>query len=180
MRKTMALITVAATVTLLAGCSDDDSTPAADPHKDSIAEDGHRADQEDLDFDIPEDEELFADLHGGANPPTLTLLTWGSSSCPAVPTHIAWAESKTLALTVQDDYGEKACTQDMTPWVSTVELPPSQDGNYVSEVIVNGEKIDFTINGEDPEEANKDSEDEDDSGDDDESSDEESEDSKEA
>jgi len=146
-RRIFAMPFVLASAIVLAACAGESNEKAADPHPESIATSGARADEDNLGFPLPEEEEMIVDVRPDAYPAELTLVTWGSSACPTVPTSVSWAGSSTIVLAITSDYGDQACTADMVPWASIVELPPRKEGGEITEVRVEGKDVNFLVNG---------------------------------
>lgn len=59
----------------------------------------------------------------------LYLVTWGSSSCPKLPTKVAADGAHHLVIRTKAYLakGDNACTADLGPTTSTVTLPPESD-----------------------------------------------------
>src|SRR5690625_7050708 len=76
---------------------------------------------------MPEQETRAAHIDYSTDPAQLTLITWGSSTCPEYPTNITWSNATTLAIASSTDYGDVACTMDLVPNAAVVEVPPNQD-----------------------------------------------------
>jgi hypothetical protein len=65
-----------------------------------------------------------------AGPRSIYVMTWGSSSCPNIPTSVdAAAVDLVFIRTVEHDFhpGDDACTEDMAVTTSLVRLPSSID-----------------------------------------------------
>jgi len=146
-RRIFALPIVLTSAVVLAACASESNEKAADPHPESIATSGARADEDNLGFTLPEEEEMIVDVRPDTYPAALTLVTWGSSACPTVPTSVSWAGPSTIVLAITSDYGDQACTADMVPWASVVELPPRKEGGEITEVRVEGKDVKFLVNG---------------------------------
>lgn len=61
----------------------------------------------------------------GESPRELQVVTFGSSTCPVVPTDVTWdADASTLRITLSgtDEY-TRPCTMDLVPTTSVVTLP---------------------------------------------------------
>ncbi|HEU5155694.1 MAG TPA: hypothetical protein VFU43_01775 [Streptosporangiaceae bacterium] len=52
----------------------------------------------------------------------LEITTWGSGSCPGVPTGLRARGAHALEVTISDDYSG-ACTADLAPTTSVIEVP---------------------------------------------------------
>jgi len=78
-----------------------------------------------------------------AEPPTLTVTSWGSSSCPAIPVGIAWQGSTTLALEMARS-NNMSCTADSVPFSHVVEIPVENSVDDAVEVLVNGKAVPHT------------------------------------
>lgn len=59
----------------------------------------------------------------------LALTTWGSGSCPAVPVALTAPDADTVDITLSADYGASACTADLGPTTSVLELPEKVKGS---------------------------------------------------
>lgn len=72
---------------------------------------------------------------------TVLLTTYGSSSCPTVPTAIKADEQKGLiTVTVSDDW-DGACTADDSPYTTEIRVPEEMDlSRAVHLIVVDGEK----------------------------------------
>ncbi|UZN03913.1 hypothetical protein [Cellulomonas sp. S1-8] len=65
-------------------------------------------------------------VHAGDDPRQLLVVTFGSSTCPVLPTDVMWdatAEVLQIELTDNEAYADRACTMDMAPTTSVVALP---------------------------------------------------------
>lgn len=61
---------------------------------------------------------------------TIYVMTWGSGSCPKIPTSVEMPEANTVVInTVEHDFysGDDACTADLAVTTSVVRLPSSVD-----------------------------------------------------
>lgn len=147
LRKTRVHVVIAACVVLvLSACGSesdgdaDDGTPAK-----SIAIRIGSTSKFDYEFELPPAEENRAFIDYSTDPGQVTVVTWGSSSCPAYPTSITWSNPTTLAIAMSEDYGDKACTADLGPNFAVIEVPPNQDGNEADAVVLNGNEIEVEI-----------------------------------
>jgi hypothetical protein len=69
------------------------------------------------------------------------VTTWGSGSCPRIPTSVhARGVNKVVITTVEHDFfaGDNACTSDLGPTTSTVLLPEEIDRTRAVMVDVDG------------------------------------------
>lgn len=66
-----------------------------------------------------------ATVVAGDDPRTLEVVTFGSSTCPVLPTDVAWdADAQTVRITLSDPGAYAGvCTADMAPTTSVVALP---------------------------------------------------------
>ena len=54
----------------------------------------------------------------------LQVVTYGSSTCPVLPTDVTWdAAGQTVAITLTGPSGDDVCTMDFVPTTSVVALP---------------------------------------------------------
>jgi len=54
----------------------------------------------------------------------LQVVTYGSSTCPVLPTDVTWdAAAQTVAITLTGPSGDDVCTMDFVPTTSVVALP---------------------------------------------------------
>jgi hypothetical protein len=53
----------------------------------------------------------------------LEITTWGSGSCPGVPTRVRVRGQHAVEVTISADYSG-ACTADLGPTTSVIEVPP--------------------------------------------------------
>ncbi|WP_309133604.1 hypothetical protein [Cellulomonas sp.] len=78
------------------------------------------------------------------DPRRVRVVTWGSSSCPTLPDDVLWDEAaEVLRVTLTDAtaYGDRACTTDMAPTTSVVELPDEAPDASGLSVEVAGETL---------------------------------------
>jgi len=134
----VALLMLASTAACGTETEADDGLPAG-----SIAIKSYAPTETDPGFELPKSGENLAQADYSAMPATLTLITWGSSTCPEYPTSVTWSKPTTLVIATSTDYGDAACTMDLVPNAMVVEIPPSQDHNRVEAVILNGEEIEL-------------------------------------
>jgi hypothetical protein len=72
---------------------------------------------------------------------TLALTTMGSSSCPAVPIKLTVRNTHTVEVTFSSDYGSAAaCSTDIVPTTSVIDLPDSVRTSESITVQVRGER----------------------------------------
>lgn len=149
MRRIWQVVGAVAILALASACGSEEE-PGADEDApvESIAIDTSRADEANLGFEMPVQETRAAHIDYSTDPAQLTLITWGSSTCPEYPTNITWSNATTLAIASSTDYGDVACTMDLVSNAAVVEVPPNQDSSEAETVVLNGDEIEL-INGAD-------------------------------
>jgi len=74
------------------------------------------------------------------------VTTWGSSSCPKLPTSVHAAGAHGVQINTAEHYlhkGDNACTSDLAPTTSTVRLPPEIDDTAALAVTIDGTPIEL-------------------------------------
>ena len=74
---------------------------------------------------------------GWSGPGLMYLVTYGSGSCPKLPTSVSAAGSNQLTLTTAPS-SDGPCTMDFGPTTSVVDVPPGIDDTKPVEVTVDG------------------------------------------
>lgn len=80
-------------------------------------------------------------IDASAHPPQLTVTLWGSTSCPAFPTAIEWANSSTLEITMRVPDGSQGCTADLSPYSHVILRPEGGDASSVKFARIGDEGI---------------------------------------
>ncbi|HEY7988480.1 MAG TPA: hypothetical protein VIE19_04620 [Lapillicoccus sp.] len=78
-----------------------------------------------------------ASLVGWSGPGLMYLVTYGSGSCPKLPTSVAVAQGNRLTI-VTAPSSDGPCTMDFGPTTSAVDVPPGIDDTKPVEVTVDG------------------------------------------
>lgn len=85
---------------------------------------------------------------------TMLLTTWGSGSCPLVPTTLDVVSDAEIAVAVHDRFADpdvpRSCTADLTPSSAVVELPAELDHSGPIVVRVNAVVLELPAVGAEP------------------------------
>jgi hypothetical protein len=76
-------------------------------------------------------------LVGWSGPRLMYLVTYGSGSCPKLPTSVDFVEGNRLTITTRPA-SDGPCTMDFGPTTSVVDVPPGVDDTKPVEVTVDG------------------------------------------
>jgi hypothetical protein len=71
---------------------------------------------------------------------TLELTLWGSGSCPAVPVAMKTVGPAAVEIVISTDYGNAACTTDLSPTTSVLRLPDAVTGSATLTVRIDRER----------------------------------------